>query len=244
MPTHAFILAAGMGTRLRPYTDSVPKPLIPVGGKPMIDHTLDKLAAVGVQNVTINIHYMADQFRTHLTGRTSPGITFSPEPQLLNTGGGIKAALHTIGNQPFFCFSGDTLWDDGPSGDTLKRLAAAWNDSTMDLLLLLQPRATMAVTEGSGDYTLDSAGKPCLTPDKSGEYFWPSVRIIHPRLFNNTPDTPFSFLDLMKKAESNGRLGALVHDGTCYHISTPEDLSAVNKRFFPPAPQPVAGPEP
>ena len=148
IPQRAFILAAGMGTRLKPYTDTVPKPLVAVGGKPMIDHTLDRLAALGVQHATINIHYMADQFRTHLANRTTPAITFSPEPVLLNTGGGIKAALQTMGSAPFFCFSGDTLWEDGPSGDALKTLAAAWDDRSMDLLILLQPRATMTITHG------------------------------------------------------------------------------------------------
>lgn len=245
-PTHAFILAAGMGTRLRPYTDTTPKPLVPVGGKPMIEHTLDKLAAAGVSDVTINIHYMADQFKTRLAGRSAPRITFSEESSLLDTGGGIRTALHTMGGKPFFCFSGDTLWEDGPSGDTLTNLAAAWDDSAMDLLLLLQPRDKMTVTAGSGDYAIGPDGKPHLTLDKSGPYFWPSIRIIHPRLFDGTAEnTKFSFLDLMKKAESAGRLGALVHDGTCHHISTPDDLKAVNAHFFPSAPrQQAAGPKP
>lgn len=244
-PTHAFILAAGRGTRLSAYTNSlpnpVPKPLVHVQGKAILDHTLDKLAAVGVENVTINIHHLADQVTSHLANRKTPEITFSHETTLLETGGGIKNALHTMGGEAFFCFSGDTLWEDGPSGDTLKKLAAAWDGETMDLLLLLQPLDKMTLTHGTADYNIDADGKPALTLDKSGEFFWPSIRIVHPRLFDNTPDGPFSFLDLMKKAEKSGRLAAVQHDGVCYHISSKDDLDEVNAHFLHPSTRAVPG---
>lgn len=235
-PTHAFILAAGRGTRLSAYTDTlptpVPKPLVHVQGRPILDHTLDRLEAAGIQQVTINVHHLADQITSHLASRKTPAITFSRETTLMETGGGIKQGLHTMGDEAFFCFSGDTLWEDGPSGDTLKRLAAAWDDKTMDLLLLLQPLDKMTVTKGSGDYDIGPDGKPSLALNKNGRFFWPSIRIVHPRLFDNTPDTPFSFLELMKKAEASGRLGAVEHDGVCYHITTKDDLDEVNAHFL------------
>lgn len=228
IPDRAFILAAGMGRRLAPYTDTMPKPMVPVAGKAMIDHTLDRLAAIGVKETTINLHYRAAQMQQHLSKRADPRLTFSFETALLDTGGGIKKALYTMGDKAFYVFSGDTMWEDGPSGNTLEKMAAAWDDKTMDLLLLLQPLDTMKITHGSGDYNLTADGRPTRALDKAGTHFWPSVRIVHPRLFKDTPDTAFSFLELMDRAEKNGRLGALVHDGACYHISRPEDLEAVN----------------
>lgn len=245
-PTRAFILAAGKGTRLSAYTSTlpqpVPKPLVHVGGRPILDHTLDHLEEVGITHVTINVHHLADQITAHLATRQSPEITFSHESTLLETGGGIRKALHTMGDEAFFCFSGDTLWEDGPAGNTLRRMAAAWDDSTMDLLLLLQPLDKMTVTRGSADYNIGLNGKPVLSLDKSGRFFWPSIRIVHPRLFENTPDGPFSFLELMKRAEAAGRLAAIEHDGVCYHITSKSDLDEVNAHFLSPVTAPAIMP--
>ncbi len=232
-PDHAFILAAGKGTRLRPYTDTLPKPLVPVNNTAMIDHTLDKLSVLGVKDVTINLHYMAEKMQNHLAQRLSPRLTLSWEPELLDTGGGIKKALYTMGQKPFYIFSGDTLWEDGPSGNTLARMAAAWDDS-IDLLLLLQPLDRMTMTHGTGDYDIDANGKPVRNRDRNGQYFWPSIRIAHPRLFDHTPDDAFSFLQLMDRAEAQGRLGCLVHDGVCHHITAPDDLDRINAHYAAP----------
>lgn len=233
LPKRAFILAAGMGSRLRPHTDTMPKPMVPVGGRAMIDRTLDHLDAIGVSDVTVNIHYMAEKLQAHLAARRHPRMTLSYEPALLDTGGGIKKALYTMGGEPFFCFSGDTLWEDGPAGNTLVRMAKAWDSARMDLMLLLQPVDKMIITHGSNDYDLTPSGHPArsLTTPKSGKYFWPSIRIIHPRLFDDTPEEAFSFLSLMDKAEAAGRLAAVEHDGVCHHISTPDDLARVNAHF-------------
>lgn len=235
IPNHAFILAAGMGSRLRPHTDTMPKPMVPVDGRAMIDHTLDHLSRINVTDVTVNLHYMGLLLQDHLSRRATqngtPRLTFSWEQALLDTGGGIKKALYTMGTDPFYVFSGDTLWDDGPSGNTLERLAAAFDDSQMDLILLLQPIDQMTETTGSGDYDIDANGKPVRNRQRQGKYFWPSVRICHPRLFDNTPDEKFSFLELMDRAEAQGRLGAIVHDGICHHVSTPDDLARVNAYY-------------
>jgi MurNAc alpha-1-phosphate uridylyltransferase len=231
-----------MGKRLAPHTDTMPKPMVPVAGRAMIDRTLDQLTAIGIKDVTVNLHYRAAQLQTHLASRPSPRLTFSFEEQLLETGGGIKKALYTMNDKAFYVFSGDTVWEDGAGGNTLDRMAAAWDGDKMDLLLLLQPLETMTVTHGSGDYNIVD-GKPVRALDKKGTHFWPSIRIVHPRLFDNTPDTPFSFLELMDKAEKAGRLGALVHDGTCYHISTPQDLDEVNRHLQQNRPASQSGPK-
>ncbi len=230
-PDHAFILAAGKGTRLRPYTDSVPKPLVTVGGRTLLDRTLDRLEEAGVTHVTINLHYMAPVLEAHLAKRKSPVITLSYEPELLDTGGGVKKALPALGDKPFYVIAGDALWTDGPSGNALLRLAAHWDDSRMDILTLMQPLTGMVLTQGLGDYDLREDGKPVRSLDKTGAYMWTNIRINHPRLYTSATDGNFSFLALMDKAESEGRFHALVHDGDWHHISTAADLERVDAHF-------------
>lgn len=226
-PERAFITAAGMGKRLRPYTDNCPKPLVYAGGRALIDYALDKLAAAGVKNVTVNLHYLGGLIETHLMNRSKPHITFSHERELLDTGGGIKKALPAMGPAPFYIIAGDSLWTDGME-PALDRLAAAWNPAKMDLLLLLQPLARMSVTPGTGDYDMEPDGRITRNTCRKGAYMWTSIRICDPGLFDNSPDGAFSFLELMDKAQARGRLYGLVHDADWYHISTAEDLDRVN----------------
>jgi MurNAc alpha-1-phosphate uridylyltransferase len=225
---HAFILAAGKGTRLRPYTDNCPKPLVPAGGQPIIDHVLDRLEEGGVTHVTVNLHYMADMLEAHLRRRGHPAVTFSREAELLETGGGVRNALDTMGAGPFFVVSGDSFWIDDPGRRALARLAAFWDPGKMDLLLLMQPLSRMILTEGRGDYDILPDGRAVRSRDKTGACMWTSVRLCAPSLFDGTPETPFSFLELMDRAESRGRLYGLVHEGDWHHISTPADLERVN----------------
>lgn len=230
-PDHAFILAAGKGTRLRPYTDSMPKPLVEVGGRSLIERILDRLKDAGVSRVTVNLHYMADMLEERLSQRTDMEIFFSREDSLLDTGGGIKKALHTLGDKPFYVIAGDSLWTDGPSGSALLRLAENWDDERMDILTFLQPVSAMALTQGVGDFDRADDGRTIRRPDKSGAYMWTNIRINHPRIFENVPDGPFSFLSLMDEAECRGRFYSLIHDGDWHHISTPGDLERVNEAF-------------
>lgn len=230
-PDHAFILAAGKGTRLRPYTDSVPKPMVMVGGRTLIDRTLDKLEEAGVTSVTINTHYMAPILEAHLEKRKSPAITISREAELLDTGGGVKKALATLGDRPFYVIAGDNLWTDGPSGNALLRLASHWDGDRMDILTLMQPLSGMTLTQGLGDYDLQSDGRVVRSLGKTGTYMWTNIRLNHPRLYQNTPDGAFSFLTLMDKAQVEGRFHALIHDGDWHHISTAADLERVNEHF-------------
>lgn len=225
----AFILAAGHGKRLRPYTDTLPKPLIPIDGTPIIDGVLERLTEGGMKDVTINLHYRADILESHLKGRSQPQIHFSYEEEILETGGGIKKGLKAMRQEPFFVVSGDSLWTDGPGGSALARMQEAWNPEEMDILILLQPVSRMVLTPGVGDYDIDANGRAIRQADKSGAYMWSSVRICSPSIFEHTPDGAFSFLELLDKAEAAGRLHALIHDGDWYHITTPQDLDTINE---------------
>ncbi len=225
----AFIAAAGLGTRLRPYTDTLPKPMVPVNGQPIIGHILDTLRDANAKSVTVNLHHKADVLSEYLATRTDIGIHESYEATLLETGGGVKKALPTLGNKPFYMINGDAFCLDGPSGSALLNLARAFDADKMDILLLLQPVDKMVLTQGVGDYELTPDNHPIRNKDKLGKYMFAGIRICHPRIFENTPDGAFPFLSLMDKAEREGRLFGHVHDGDWHHISTPEDLDRVNQ---------------
>src|SRR6185295_12929441 len=133
----AMVLAAGLGTRMRPLTDKLPKPLVPGAGKALIDHVLDRLADAGVTKAVVNVHHMADAIEEHLKGRTRPKIAISDERgELLDTGGGVVKALKTLGDTPFFHVNSDTIWIEGVTPN-LGRLAAMFDPGRMDILLLL-----------------------------------------------------------------------------------------------------------
>jgi len=228
-PDKAFILAAGMGTRLRPHTDTIPKPMVEIDGKSIIHRTLEKLAAEGVKEVVVNTHHLAPVLEKHLKEISAPKIIISHEEELLDTGGGLKKALHHF-DEPYYIINGDALWDD-KTPNALQRLANAWDASKMDILLLLQSVATMSVTHGVGDYHLLADGKVKRARKRDAAFMFAGVRIAHPRIFENSPDGAFSFLSLMDKAETENKLYAIQHNDAWYHISTPEDLAAVNKLF-------------
>lgn len=230
-PDKAFILAAGMGTRLRPHTDRMPKPMVAIAGKSIIRRTLQKLADEGVSEAVVNTHHLAPVLEEHLRGIESPRIVLSPEETLLETGGGIKKALHHFEGKPFYILNGDALWDEGTSGTALGRLAHDWDDGKMDILLLLQPVAAMNMTGAVGDYTVDGDGRAKRSITRDGDYMFAGIRIAAPRIFDGAPEGAFSFLSLMDKAEREGRLFAVIHDGGWYHISTPEDLAEVDAAF-------------
>lgn len=230
-PDKAFILAAGMGSRLRPYTDTMPKPMVPVAGKSIIHRTLEKLAKEGVSEVVVNAHYLAPILQDHLKLLQHPKIIFSHEEELLDTGGGVKKMLHIFGDQPFYMINGDALWEENPRNTALSRLSAAWDTNRMDMILLLQKSEVMTLTHGVGDYDLMPDGRAVRRSDKGGTHMFAGIRILHPRLFEGTPDGAFSFLSLMDKAQQNDRLFAIEHDGQWHHISTPEELERVDAAY-------------
>jgi len=153
------VLAAGLGTRMRPLTDQIPKPLVPVAGKPLIDHVLDRLADAGVARAVVNVHYMAEQIEQHLAYRTRPQIVISDERGLLlGTGGGVTRALPQLGHAPFFHINSDTIWIDGVQPN-LARLAETFDPDTMDALLLLAPTAGSIGYSGRGDFAMGPDGR-------------------------------------------------------------------------------------
>ncbi|HEU4839409.1 MAG TPA: nucleotidyltransferase family protein [Micavibrio sp.] len=227
-PTRAFILAAGKGTRLRPYTDTMPKPMVDIAGTSIIRRAIAKLVQAGVTDIVVNLHHLGDVLEEHLKETAGANIIFSHEDELLETGGGIKKALHYFEDEAFYIINGDALWDEGEI-PALEKLAQVWSDD-MDILLLLQPTRRMELTGAVGDYRLKD-GKATREKDKSGDHMFAGVRIAHPRIFKESPEGAFSFLSLMDRAEEQGRLYGLVHSGHWYHISTPEDLQSVNEAF-------------
>lgn len=229
----AFILSAGLGTRLRPYTEHTPKPMVKVADRPLIDYTLDHLHAAGVSDVTLNLFHCGEVLKTHLQDTRSKdfSFTFSEEKTLMHTGGGMKHALHTMGGHDFFAINGDALWSEGAGTRALERLAEAWDPEAMDILLLLHPIEKMHLTACSGDYRLTETGRAVRALDQTGPYAFAGVRITSPRVFEHMPEGPFSFLKCMDAAQECGRLYGLVHEGEWHHISTAQDLERVDAAF-------------
>ena len=231
VPEKAFLLAAGMGTRLRPHTDTMPKPMVPVAGRPILDYALDKLAAAGTKEVWINLHYLPEVITTHLSARNDIKIRFSEEKTLLNTGGGAKKCLNDLGNAPFYMINGDALWENDGK-DALLQLSEAYVPDKTDILMLFQPVNSMTLTGGVGDYNGDGINA-ARNRDKQGQFMFTGIRIVHPRVFDypQASQDIFSFLDLMDEAEKRGRLHYIVNEGQWHHISTPQDLAAVDAAF-------------
>lgn len=226
-PKVAMVLAAGLGKRMRPLTETLPKPLVPVAGRTLIDRVLDRLEGAGIERVVVNLHHFRATLEAHLARRPVPRIQFSPEPDLLETGGGVRHALRLLGAAPFYVTNADVLWFDGKR-PALERLARAWDDGAMDVLLLLHPTISAFGYEGVGDYFCDSLGR--LRYRRGLEippYIFAGVQILHPRIFKDTPEGPFSLKRLYDKAEAGGRLWGLVHDGLWFHVGTPEGLADV-----------------
>ena len=220
----SFILAAGLGTRLKPYTDTMPKPMVPLAGKPLIGYIFDRLTECALPDVVVNLHHKADYLRDYFKTRPDMNITESFEDELLETGGGAKKALPLLGNQPFLMINGDAFWVDHPPHNLIKNLIENFDDSKMDILLLLYPIKKMILTEGVGDYNITPDGRAVRHKDKQGDYMFAGVRLCHPRVFQNAPNGKFSFLKLMDEAESKGRLYAHIYEGDWHHISTEHDL--------------------
>ena len=224
--TKAFILAAGKGTRMRPLTETCPKPLLEVNGKPIIGYALDALKEAGVTDIVVNLNYLGDQLEAYLKTRTDFNITLSWEDELLETGGGVKKELDFFNDEPFYVLNGDVIWDGG-TVPALKRLKAAWDSSKMDALLLMQPKDRQDGYDGKGDYFQDpktlKLTRRCPEQD-SAPYVFAGPRIIHPRLFDNSPQGAFSFLTLFDQAQKKDRLCGEVHDGNWYHVGTPDAL--------------------
>ncbi|MGF1592370.1 MAG: nucleotidyltransferase family protein [Kiloniellaceae bacterium] len=226
-PTTAMVLAAGLGQRMRPITDKLPKPLVQLHGEAMLDTILDRLQVHGVSKVVINLHYLGEMIEAHLKDRKQPEIAFSPESDLLETGGGVRKALPLLGDAPFFVLNGDVCWLDGLT-PALARLAAAWDEAEMDALLLLHPTCSAFGYEGIGDYLMDPVGRLRRRQERQiAPFIYAGIQILHPRLFEASPEGSFSLNRLYDKAQEAGRLWGLRHDGEWFHVGTPAELLAV-----------------
>lgn len=232
-PRCAMILAAGLGTRMRPLTDTVPKPLVPVGGKPLINHVLDRLAAIGVKTAVVNVHHFAEQIEQHLKPRRAPKIAISDERNgVLGTGGGVVKALPLLGDAPFFHVNSDTLWIDGVKSN-LERLADAFDPERMDALLLLAPTATSVGYTGRGDFTMAPDGKLQRRPERDVVPFvYAGIAILAPALFEAAPSGAFSLTQLFDRAIEKERLYGLRLEGVWMHVGTPEAIAAAEKAIL------------
>jgi len=221
--TNAMVLAAGLGLRMRPITLTLPKPLVPVAGRTMLDRVLDHLDRAGAGRKVVNLHWLGETIRSHLDGRRD--IVFSEEPDLLETGGGVAKALPLLGAAPFYVCNADILWTDRGE-QALSRLARVFDPDRMDGLLLLQPVETAFGYDGQGDFHLDRDGR--LTrrgPGETTPFLFAGVQILHPRLFDGHPGGAFSLNLLYDKAIATDRLFGIAHDGRWYHIGTPSALA-------------------
>ncbi len=234
-PRRAMVLAAGLGLRMRPITETCPKPLISVAGRTLLDRALDSLADAGVADAVVNIHYLAPMIEDHLSGREAPRIVLSDERDiLLETGGGVTRALPRLGPDAFYVVNADIAWKDGDF-PALGRLAEAWNDTAMDALLLLHPVAEATGYDGDGDYFMnDTGGLTRRRNEAEAPLVFTGVQILHPRLFENALDGPFPLTLLYDRAETENRLFGLVHDGDWHHIGTPAGLAEAEARLGPP----------
>jgi N-acetyl-alpha-D-muramate 1-phosphate uridylyltransferase len=228
-PTTAFVLAAGLGTRMRPLTDTLPKPLVQLAGRAMIDHVLDRLADAGITKAIVNVHYLADQIEQHLAKRKSPRVSVSDERGvLLETGGGVVRALPMLGDAPFVIHNSDSVWIESGTSN-LRRLIDAWDDVRMDSIMLLAPSSNSLGYDGRGDFDLASDGR--LTR-RSGNakvpYVFAGVSIIHPCMFKGEDERPFSLNRVWDRAIGARRLYGIVLDGLWMHVGTPEALAEAN----------------
>jgi MurNAc alpha-1-phosphate uridylyltransferase len=226
-PTTAMVLAAGMGTRMRPLTDTTPKPLVRVAGKPLIDHVLDRMAEAGVERAAVNVHYLAEQIESHVASRKKPKITISDERGLLlGTGGGLVKALPALGDAPFYLINSDTIWIDGVQSN-LARLAATFDPAAMDALLLLAPTTGSIGYAGRGDFAFAADGRVTRRAEREiAPFVYAGVAILAPALFKDAPTGEFALTDLFERAAEQGRLHGLRLEGLWMHIGTPGAITA------------------
>lgn len=224
------VFAAGLGTRMQPLTRTMPKPLIKVAGRPMIDHLLDRFAQAGVGTAIVNVHHLPDQIKAHLAQRTAPGIVISDERDLLlDQGGAIKKVLPILGDAPFFLCNTDAFWVEGAKPN-LERLAAAWNPDVMDVLLLVAATANSVGVDWPGDFTMDGFGRLTKREERRvAPFVYTGIGIIKPQLFADAPDGVLRLLPYFLKAAENGRLHGLRLDGIWLHVGTPQAIDEAER---------------
>jgi MurNAc alpha-1-phosphate uridylyltransferase len=220
------VLAAGLGTRMKPLTDKKPKALVEIAGRALIDRVIDRLEQAGVLTVVINVHHHADALEKHLKARASPKIEISDErAQLLDSGGGVKKALGLLGKQPFFVMNADTIWIEGLKPN-LPALGAAFDSKKMDAILLIAATSGSRGYDGRGDFSADAEGRLARREEGTVTPFvYAGAAVFSPDAFKNAPDGPFSLNLLFDRAIESGRLYGLRLDGLWMHVGTPDAIS-------------------
>ncbi len=235
------VFAAGFGTRMRPRSLHLPKPLIEVAGKPLIDYTLDMLADAGVEQAVVNVHYLADLLEAHLNQRHRPTILISDERhKILETGGGLVKALPLLGKTAFFCCNTDAILQGVKQENPLVRLITHFDPDKMDALLLLCPREHSTGYAGKGDFCLDDEGAGAIRwpdPDMPSQdpLIYTGYQIIHPRLIQTSPatsDEAFSLKLFWQNAITQGRAYGLRHRGSWMHVGDEQGLAEAQQRLW------------
>lgn len=227
------VLGAGHGTRMRPLTATRPKPLVEVGGRPLIDHALDRLAAAGIETAVVNVHYLADLMEAHLARRAAaPRIVVCDERErLLDTGLGTKRALPSLGEGPFLVHNTDSIWLEGPRSN-IERLIEAYDPARMDIALLLAATATSIGFDHPGDFEMAADGRLARRGERRiAPFAYTGVAILDPALFADTPEEPFSLNLLFDRALARGRLFGLRLDGIWLHVGDPSAHREAQERL-------------
>lgn len=230
-PDTAMLLAAGLGTRMRPLSGAVPKPLLEIGGRTMLDRTLDKAVEAGVTRAVVNTHHLAAQVERQLKNRAAPEIAVSHEPEILDTGGGVLNALGLLGDAPFFVLNSDTVWEDGPT-PALRRLASAWDPEAMDVLLLVHPTVAATGYAGDGDFFMDIEGRLVRRGETEiAPFVFTGSQILSPAAFDGLEPGAFSLNRVYDRALERGRLFGIRHDGAWHHVGTPDGFERVSRLY-------------
>ncbi len=226
-PRTAMVMAAGLGKRMRPLTATRPKPLVEVAGKALIDHVFDRLRAAGVEEVVVNVHYLAEALEAHLARAHGLGITISDERNLLlETGGGMVQAAPMIAEDTFLVVNSDNYWIDGPA-DSLRLLASHWNEAEMDALLLLIPHARASNNHGVGDFHMDALGRLRRRgPGRVAPFVFTGIQIVSKRLLRDAPTGAFSTNIFWDRAIEEGRCFGAVHQGLWFDVGSPPAIAA------------------
>ena len=225
IPDTAMVLAAGLGKRMRPITDTIPKPLVKIAGTPLIDWGLDTLRDAGVRKAVVNVHYLPDQLIAHLASRHAPRIVISDERDgLLDSGGGIARVLDRLGPSPFYVLNADTFWIDAGENN-LRRMALAWRDAEMDILLMVAQLGQATGHSGGIDFLIDADGRLSRARGATDGVIYAGAAIVHPRIFGGAPVGPHSLNVQFDKALAAGRLFGLQLDGDWITVGTPDAIA-------------------
>lgn len=238
IPDTAMILAAGKGLRMRPITDSLPKPLVMVRGERLIDRVVAKLVAGGIKNIVVNMSWHADMLEDHLNrlAKHYPDINFTWSDErdlLLETGGGVTKALRDgllPNDRPFFVVNSDIVWRDGPANCFL-RMARRWTEEDKALLLLQATAGAIGYT-GQGDFFLSEDGTPVWRGNAMvAPFIYTGIQLLHPDLFASAQVSPWSLVQAYDDAIENRTLRGLLHDGDWMDAGSLDSLRIIDNEL-------------